>query len=160
MKKKKAITNNDDEQQGGGKKKGNSLADEIAAVAGKKVVGDDEDDDDNGFAPPIPAPRLGSMDPSLSTVASSFSGAAAQSLRDDTIFGSKIGANPFTRAGSASASSNPAGTSASGGGPTMPNFRPLGNIEDMGTVYDAHALAGQDKSNTWSAESPSKSRQS
>ena len=38
----------------------------------------------------------------------------------------------------------------------MPSFQPLGNIEDMGTVYQGHPLGDQDKTNTWSAESPSK----
>ncbi|KDN39540.1 hypothetical protein K437DRAFT_259031 [Tilletiaria anomala UBC 951] len=132
----------------------------------------DSDSDDDGFAPPIAAPaslsgnRGGASaapgnDPPSSVLSSSFSALAVQqSLKDDTLFGSKMGPNPFARAGSASLSgAGPTSGSGPGGAPVSgagSKFQPLGNLEDMGTVYEGRPLFDQDKTNTWSAESPSK----
>lgn len=126
----------------------------------------DSDDDDRGFAPPIAGPRPVSIDASsaLSVTNSSFS-AAHQSLKDDTLFGSKIGANPFSHAPQtgAAAGSNSGGHSTAhsntGSGPQThagAEYQVLGNVGDMGTVYQGRPLLDSDKTNTWSAESPSK----
>lgn len=64
---------------------------------------------------------------------------AVQALKDDTLFGSKLGANPFFLPGSNASGS---GSGSVGNTSGIPGFAPRGNVGDLGTFNFGRPLIG------------------
>lgn len=121
---------------------------------------DDSDDSDGAghASPPVATGPAGLANapnptPSSASLLSSRSGlssdlSAVQALKDDTLFGSKLGANPFLFGGSGSNASNSNSGSTNGSitrPPAVSSFAPRGNVGDLGTFNMGRPLVGEDQ---------------